>query len=200
MIAKPEKIHVEPLEVLLQAPTLVDEPSILVERDQDREAEPTLPLTRLQHLAVGGRHHLHKLGKHYLPVVQHFARPGTVRVLQVPFQHLLQRQLVGGVFHRLQFHHPRVAPVRKVSAFVQHVGHATAHSRGKVAPRAPQDHNHPSGHLLAPVVSNAFHHRISTAVAHGEPLSGHASQEHTASRSAVQGHVAHNHIVLGDKG
>ena len=57
-----------------------------------------------------------------------------------------------------QPHHLLVDAGGEVTVPVHHIGDATGHARGEVAPGPAQHHHPPAGHILAAVVAHAFHH------------------------------------------
>ena len=61
--------------------------------------------------------------------------------------------------------------------------------------RAEHDHA-AAGHVLAAVVADALDDRAGAAVAHGEPLAGHAAHERVAAGGAVERDVADDHVLF----
>ena len=65
----------------------------------------------------------------------------------------------------------------------------------KLRPVRPEDHHVAARHVLAAVVSDAFHDRVGAAVAHAESLAGDALEVRLARRRAVEHHVPDDHVL-----
>src|SRR2546422_10779014 len=72
--------------------------------------------------------------------------------------------------------------------------------RREVASRAADDDHAAARHVLAAVVADALDDRVGAAVAHGEPLAGHAPHVGLAARRAVERDVADDDVGLGHEG
>ena len=76
---------------------------------------------------------------------------------------------------------------------------AAAHARREVAAGRAEDHRASAGHVLAPVVADAFDDRGRARVAHAEPLADEPADEHVAAGRAVEDDVAGDDVLLGDE-
>src|SRR5262249_61351102 len=76
---------------------------------------------------------------------------------------------------------------------------APGHAGGEIPP-GPGEHDAPAArHVLAAVDADALDDRVDPAVAHAEPLPGHAAHERFAAGRAVEGDVADDDVILGDE-
>src|ERR671924_344842 len=89
--------------------------------------------------------------------------------------------------------------ILELAVFVQDVSDAAGHARGKIAPRFADDHDPSPGHVLAPVVAHTLDDCPHSAVAHREPLAGHAANISLAAGCAVKCDVADDDVFLGSK-
>ncbi len=89
-----------------------------------------------------------------------------------------------------------VDAVREVVLPVQHEREAAGHARAEVDAGIAQHHHHATGHVLAAVVADAFHHGERAGVAHSEALATLAGREQLAAGRAIQAGVAHDGGVL----
>src|SRR5262245_15930030 len=103
----------------------------------------------------------------------------------------LEQRDVFVVLDRLERDHAGGALALERSMVVEHERDATTHSGGEVAPRLPEDDYDASGHVLAPVITDAFNDRDRATVPHGKPLAGHTVQVRFAARCAVESDVPH---------
>ena len=82
---------------------------------------------------------------------------------------------------------------------IQNVGHAAGHASGEVPP-GRAEHGHASaGHVLAPMVTDAFDNRDRTGVADTEPLAHPATQEQLTRRRSIEDGVAGDDVLLGNE-
>src|SRR5229473_3452441 len=93
--------------------------------------------------------------------------------------------------------HSHVASRREAAVVVEHVGDSAAHSGGEVAPSLAEHDDQPARHVLASMVADTFDHGRGAAVAHGEALAGHASEERLAGGCAVERDVSDENVLLG---
>ena len=150
-----------------------------------------------QHALVVARHDLHErllgaasrrgsLAAYALPRERHVARDQLAHESPV---------LVASSGSRSTM--PRLQRCANVPSLIEHVGDAAAHAGGEIAAR-PAEHDDPTaGHVFAAVIADAFDHGTRAAVAHGEPLAGHAAQVRLAARRAVQRDVADDDVFFG---
>src|SRR5271170_4234036 len=98
------------------------------------------------------------------PSREHVAGPCTVGMNLVLLDQRAHELLVLGC-QRFEIHHGFAHPSRKGPLVVEDVGHSATHPCSKVTPGWSQDDDGSTGHVLAPVVSHAFHDRDRTAIA-----------------------------------
>ena len=102
-----------------------------------------------------------------------------------------------GLDQRFQVDHLAVAAARELAVGVEHVGDAAAHAGREVAPGPAEHDDAAAGHVLAAVIADAFDDHRGAAVAHAEPLAGHAADERLAAGRAVERDVADDDVLLG---
>src|SRR5256885_15641792 len=91
--------------------------------------------------------------------------------------------------------HLFIASARKLSVLVEHVSNTTRHPGGKISSRRTK-HDYPStSHVFASVIANSFNHGRCSAVPHTEAFTRCAADVGFATRRAIEGDVADNHIV-----
>src|SRR5262249_28337310 len=116
----------------------------------------------------------------------------------VPANHPLHIFFVLGR-HRFEFDHLPVDQCRESAFLIEHEGQAAAHAGGKIAARLAQDDGPASGHILAPVVPNAFDDCLGPAVADAESLAGDATQKDLAASRTVEHHIAGDDVIFRDE-
>jgi len=121
----------------------------------------------------------------------------------MPLDQVAQLRLVGFGDDLFQIHHAEVAAGVEEAVLVIHIGDAAAHARREIQP-GPSQHGHaPAGHILAPVVADAFDDRARPAVADGEALARAARDKRLAARRAVEEDIARDGVGgagIGDTG
>src|SRR5262249_17795478 len=148
---------------------------------------------------VVARHDLHEARLHVDPVAQDAGGVGRSGQLDVaPDQVAYEADLVGLV-EPLDVDHAEVATPPEIALDVQHVRDATGHAGAEIPPGAAEHDAPAARHGLAAVVADALDDRVNPAVAHAEPLPGHATHERFAAGRAVEGDVADDDVVLGDE-
>ena len=95
----------------------------------------------------------------------------------------INRQEVNGIL---------VAFASKVSFHVEDVRDASRHSRGKVPSGGTENDNLAAGHVLASVITNAFHDGRGAGVPDAETLGDNASDVRRSGGRSVQNDVAYN--------
>ena len=128
----------------------------------------------LEHRAVLGRHHADEFRDIAVPIGQDTLGELARGVLMVPHDQRVDALYLVGIGQRPQFDHPRVAAGVEAAIGVEHIGDATAHSGGEVAPGAAQHDYRAARHVLASVIADAFDDRRRAAVAHRETLARNA--------------------------
>ena len=148
---------------------------------------------------VVGRHHLHEVRHHQVPVVEDPTAQLAVGMADVGLDHSVHQPDLALVSQRLELDHLHVAVAPEGVLAIEHVGDAAAHPRGEVAPGLAQHHHDPAGHVLAAVVTDALDDCARTAVTHREALAGDAVDVDLSGCGAVENGVADDDVVLGDQ-
>src|SRR2546421_1053112 len=128
-----------------------------------------------QHALVVLRHDAHEARLLPAPVVEDPCGIGRARVLDVAADQVAHEGDLVGLLERAELDHPQVAAALEIAVDVADVGDAARHAGGEVAAAGAEHHDAPAGHVLAAVVADALHHGMGAAVAHREPLAGHAA-------------------------
>src|SRR4029453_4243225 len=145
------------------------------------------------------RHDPHEARLHGDPVAQDpggVGRPGELDV--APDQVAHEANLVGLV-EPLDVHHAEVAAPPEIAVDVEHVRDAAGHVGGEGSPGGAEADDAAARHVFAAVVADALDDRVNPAVAHAEPLTGHAANERLAAGRAVEGDVTDDDVLLGDE-
>jgi hypothetical protein len=83
-----------------------------------------------------------------------------------------------------------VAPSLELLFAIENERDASAHPGGEISTGGPENDDDASGHVLASVVTHAFHHSGDAAVPHREPLACGPGEVRLAGRRAIQRYVA----------
>src|SRR4030095_7914394 len=79
------------------------------------------------------RHDLHQLLPIRIPALENSAGTRAARELRVSLNKISDKFFFFGVFERFEIYHLQVAALSKISVFVDHIGHATAHTGCEVS-------------------------------------------------------------------
>ena len=106
----------------------------------------------------------------------------------------------GQVFDAQAFDQFGVDAAFEAAVHIEHVGEATGHAGAEVDAGFAEYGDHAAGHVFAAVVTDAFHYRAGTGIAHGEAFAGAAGCEQLAAGGAIQAGVAGDGGVFGFEG
>ena len=82
------------------------------------------------------------------------------------------------------------------ASFIEHVGDATAHSRGEIPARAAEHDDHATRHVFAAMVADTFDHGEGAAVSYREALARQAAEIGLSRRRAIEHGVAYDHRLV----
>ncbi len=109
--------------------------------------------------------------------------------------HILPCLLLFGGQHFLERDHRGVATLGKAAVLVVHVGDASAHAGGEVAPGLAEHDDGAAGHVFATMIAGAFDDRGRTRQPHREALARDAAEERLAARRTVEHGVADDDVL-----
>ena len=110
------------------------------------------------------------------------------------------RSISCGIDDGVQVHAGAITThAHEFARFIQNVGNAAGHARGKIAAGLAQHHHRSLGHILAAMVAHRFHHGRGAGVPHRKAFTGHPVEEGLAAGGAVENHVAHQDVFFGLK-
>src|ERR1700756_4503548 len=87
----------------------------------------------------------------------------------------------------------------KVSALVEDICQASAHTRREVSAAGAKDQHEPIGHVFTTVIANALDDRGRTGIAYGKTPAGYAVEEGFAASGAIESNVADDDVFFGSE-
>src|SRR5262249_50920916 len=152
-----------------------------------------------EHALVVARHDLHEARLEGDPVAENAGRVGRSGELDVAPDQVAHETDLVGLIEPLDVHHAEVTAPPEIAVDVEHVRDTARHAGSEVPPGTAEYDDPAARHVLASVVADTLDDRVDPAVAHAEPLAGHAAHAGLATRRAVEGDVADDDVLLGDE-
>src|SRR5436190_9135568 len=150
----------------------------------------------LEHAPVILGHHFDELGRVVLPIRKNCRGTRAARVGLVTLDHFPDLLDFVRVREFFESDHLQVATAWELTSLIEDIRNTAGHSRGEIAARRAKNNDSPTSHIFAPVVPDGFNNRGDTAVAHAKALASHTANVGFPTRRTVEGHVAHNNIIL----
>ena len=132
-----------------------------------------------------------------VPPCQDLARPLARSILEVGGDHSPELIHIVLRFQSFDLDELWIVALLEGPLLIEDVGQASRHARPEVPPGGPQDDDHASGHVLAPMVANALDNGPAAAVPHTEALARSSRGVKRAAGGPVEAGVADDHVLVG---
>src|SRR5438876_5727290 len=135
--------------------------------------------------------------QHFEPAVENALGAATARQFMMAADQLVQEFNIFWLDDRFEINHRKIAALLgELAFFVEHVGDASAHSSGEVAPARAENDHQTIRHVFAAVVADTLDHCGCTRVTDGEAFAGDSTEVGFSAGGSVEDYIANNDILL----
>jgi len=151
-----------------------------------------------QHSLEFVRKYLDEARSHRRPVIENPLRARAAGQLQMAGDEISYDLRILRFDQGLEIDRVEVATLfRKVKVLVEDVSDSAAHASGEIPSARSQHEHHSFGHVLAAMITDAFHHGGCSGVANRKSFSGDSVEKGFSTGCAIERNVSNQNVFFG---